>query len=340
MLNNLLLRTYKRLGSGYAQLYGKTLSLLKENYNVIEDDLLSGGIVDKQIWPSKELWISPIPDGEYLTFAKDKRDKDNLYLLTMWESTVLPRWQRSELAGFKKIFVPSEWNKRCFNEAGFNNVEVVNLFIDKEVFFARPKSEDLNNFIFCTGGTSIRTTGNTERKDINSVIHSFKEEFSNENSVKLYVKLSTDDYYKERKFIDDQIVFFPTFKEESDYASFIGKTDVFVSPSKAEGWGFMQIQSLSVGRKVISPFYSSLTEFLNNANSYRVNFEEKLASSGWGVSGGLWAYADPISLKKQMRKAFLDKKQLRENWLSCSKSVADKFSLLNYKKRLTAALGD
>ena len=35
MSKDLILRTYKALGSGYNQLYQKTLSVLKEKYNVI-----------------------------------------------------------------------------------------------------------------------------------------------------------------------------------------------------------------------------------------------------------------------------------------------------------------
>ncbi len=339
MSKDLILRTYKALGSGYNQLYQKTLSVLKEKYNVIENNLLDDkSKLDKRYFGAKELWISPVPDGEYLSFVKDKREKDNLYLLTMWESTVLPKWQRSELSGFKKILVPSEWNKACFNNAGFKNVEVCNLFVDENVFAPKPKVNDLNSFIFCTGGSSIITTGNTSRKNLYSIILAFKEEFCKEKSAKLYVKLSTEDFYKERKLIDDQIKFFPHFDTEKDYANFISETDVFVSPSKAEGWGFMQIQSLAVGRKLIAPFYSGMTEFMTKENSYFVDSEEELAFSGWGVAGGLWANINTLSLKKQMRRAFNEQKKDRVLWQKCSNSVSEKFSLKNYKDRLVSIL--
>ena len=338
MSKNLILRTYDQLSSGYNELYKKTKKCLSEHYNIIEDPLFKNfSHISKEFWDSPELWICTIPDGEYLSFKNDKRDKNNYSILTMWESTKLPSWQSKQLLGFKKVLVPSEWNKLCFSKIA-ENTEILNLFVDENIFFGRPKTQLLNKFIFSTGGLYLDTTGNDQRKDINSIIKAFKNEFYGNEEVELHIRLSEGDYYKQRRIVDDQIKFFPMLKEEKEYAEFIANTDVFISPAKSEGWGFMQIQSIAVGRPVISPFYSSLTEFLTKDNAYYVEYDEILASGNWGAAGGLWAQVRIDSFRKQIKNAYNEKSKIRDNWKICSNSVINKFSISKYKDRLINCL--
>ena len=335
----LILRTYDQLSSGYNELYKKTKICLSEDFFVIEDPLFkNNSSLSKEYWNAPELWICTIPDGEYLSFKNDKRDKKNYSILTMWESTKLPSWQIKQLEGFNKVIVPSKWNKECFISGGYRNVDIVNLFVDEKVYFGRPKTRKLDKFVFSTGGLHLLTTGNDKRKDISSIIGAFKKEFQNDKDVELHIRLSENDYYKQRRLIDDQIKFFKMLPKEEDYAEFIADTDAFISPAKSEGWGFMQIQSIAVGRPVISPNYSSLAEFLNKDNCFSVEYDEILASGNWGLAGGLWANVKLNSLRKQMRLAFDKKDELRANWQKCSNSVINGFSIKEYKSRLLNSL--
>lgn len=333
-MTNLVYRHFAFCKSGYSQLTKTTLSLLKSRYNCLELDIQDRASYkeynDKNII---ELFVTPVPESDYMTLINSQNVSNNRYILTMWESTNLLQNHINELRNFKKIFVPSVWNKEAFNKSGFENVEVLNLFVDDNFFYKRDK-KDLSKFIFGTGACDLTATGNESRKNIKQIIKVFNRTFGGREDIELHIKLSQNDYFQYKKILGPQLKFFSYFEDQNDYAGFLSNLDVFISPAKAEGWGFMQMESLAVGRPLICPAYSALTEYLTNENHYSVQFEEKVASASWGLSGGKWAYINEESLSEQMLKAYNEKDKIRNNWQLYSDSVLPKFNLKNYRDNL------
>lgn len=340
MIKPLISRTNSSCVSGYSQLTKKTVDILKRNYDLIELPILFNKEnsqefkkLNKKTWGAPEFFITPLPDDPYFSMLNGMSPKNNCFVLTMWESTRLTRWQREEVKCFKKIIVPSQWGKIAFDQAGFKNVEIINLFVDENVFYYKEK-QNYDKFIFLTGGSHLLETGNHQRKDIDQIVKLFKKAFKGVKDVELRIKLSENDYAKRKRYLDDQVKYFSFMKSESEYANFLSSGDAFISPSKSEGWGFMQIESLACGNILICPNYSSLSDYLTTENHLPVDYTEELAASNWGIAGGLWAEINEESLIEQMLYAYHNKDQIRNNSRKYYESVLPKFSIANYEKNL------
>ena len=332
--------------SGYAQLISKTTPILHKYYDCIELPLFNTSPnfvnyekLNKNNQSATELVIASLPGDPYNTILSSLSCRKNCLLLTMWESTRLTGWHSRELESFKRIAVPSQWNVNCFNDCGFSNVQKVNLFVDDTVFMPKPK-KDTSKFVFITGGSYLKDSGNDLRKNLPLITKLFSRAFPSNQETELWIKVSDKDAGAIGPFLDKRIKIFNHISDQKDYADFLCCGDVFISPAKAEGWGFMQIESLAVGRPIISPTYSGLTEFLNNDNHYPVLFSEKIASGNWGRSGGLWAEINEESMIVQMKKAYQEKRQIRSSWKRYSESVLPRFSLANYEKLLISFIED
>lgn len=339
MLKPLILRADTGSISGYKQLIEKTIKILSKHYDLIvlpvfyeKNDCQGYKKINKKNWNCPELYLSPMSNDEHLSFLGDFTVKDNCFLYTMWESSRLTRYQKKECSPFSKILVPSKWNKECFDKDNFN-VDVLPCFVDEEVYYEKTKKDD-SSFSFLAGGSHLISNGNSKRKDFSMLLRVFRKIFKDKKNVKLKIKLSDCDYLRRPLFLDDKIEFFNYFNSEIDYAAFLGTCDCFVSVSKSEGWGFMQIESLATGKPLIAPLYSGVAEFANLENTFPLRFEEDIAFAAWGSGGGMWANVEEESLEEQLLNVYDKRDEIRHNSYKYSESVISKFSLKQYENNL------
>lgn len=332
--------------SGYKKLIDKTVSILENNFNLILVSLdgvsfdfnHKYGKLNKDNYKSPELIISPLTLDRYSSLVNVLPDKDNISFLTMWESTILPRFCIEELNLLgKKIFVPSKWTEEIFNISGVRNVEHLSLFVDDFTFKYKEKT-NLEKFTFSAGACSATSTGNSKRKNFNIILNAFRKAFKGIKDVELKFKISNCDRPKLSNILDDRISFTYDHLSDNQIFDFLTESDVFVTSAKAEGWGFFQIESLAVGRPIITPNYGGVKDFCNTDNSFFVDFSEELACDGWGKNGGCWAEIKEESLIEQMRLCYENKNLIRNNWLKYSQSVVPKFSIKNYEQNLVQKL--
>ena len=339
MLKPLILRVDRGVISGYKQLIEKTITILEKHYDLIilpvfneKNDCEGYKKLNKNNWNSPELYLTPVSHDGCLSFLGDFTVKDNCFLYTMWESSRLTRHQKKECSPFAKILVPNQWNKECFEKDNFD-VDILPCFVDEEIYYKRRK-QNFDKFYFVAGGSHLIDSGNSKRKDFSMLLRVFRKIFKDKKNVHLRIKLSNCDYNKRTLFLDDKIQYFSYFNSEIDYANFLGDCDAFVSVSKAEGWGFMQIESLAVGKPLIAPLYSGITEFANLNNTFPLDFEEDIAFGAWGSGGGMWANIKEESLEEQLLNVYNKRDEIRHNDSIYSESVLPKFSLKEYEKKL------
>lgn len=339
MLKPLILRVDNNLVSGYNQLINKTIEILKKHYDLIilpvftEKNNCEGyKKLNKTNWGSPEFYITPISNDGYISFLGDFTVKNNCFLYTMWESSRLTRHQKIEIAPFAKIFVPSNWNKDCFEKNNFKT-EVVPCFVDENFFYKREK-KDLSKFVFVTGGSNLMNTGNDKRKDFSMLLKVFRKLFKNKKDVSLKIKLSDYDYDQRRLILGDTVEYYNFFESKLEYANFLGECDAFVSVSKAEGWGFMQIESLAVGKPLISQLYSGLTEYANEDNTFKLEYDEDIAFGSWGSGGGMWSNVKEESLEEQLLNVYNKRDEIRHKSSFYSESVISKYSIKKYEENL------
>lgn len=342
-MNPLICRIPSQPVSGYAKLINKTISILSKYYDLILIPLDNSsfnsnnykyGKLNKDNFRSQELIISPLILDRYFCLSNTLPDKDNIFMLSMWESSFAPKFPVEELnLLIKKTFVPSQWNLEVFQNSGVERVDYLPLFVDDSIFKYKPKS-NLEKFTFFAGACSSASTGNNKRKNFNIILRSFLKAFKGVKDVELKFKLSECEKSNHGLYLDERIIFNYSDLSDAQFADFMAESDVLVSASKAEGWGFFQIESLALGRPVITSNYGSIKDFCNQDNSFFVDYTEELASDCWGKNGGCWAEMEEKSLIEQMRFCYENKDAIRNNWQKYSDSVVPKFSLENYEKNL------
>lgn len=347
-MNYFILRSQKNLISGYNKLVSATHEILNRNFDLIClshegscDSLFSScAKLNKNNFFSKELFISPLPHSKDTAFTNYLPYKDNIYILTMWETDLLHRLSVNELndTGYK-ILVPSLWNYENFKKCNVRNIELLNLFVDDRYFYYKQK-KDLSKFTFIAGAHLNDYCSANDRKDIDLVVDSFLKLFKNNNDVELIIKASGANKHLFKKILSSNIKVVYNYLSENEFSDFLASGDVFVSSSKSEGWGFFQIESLAVGRPIITIDYGGIKEFCNRNNSFFIDYEEELATGYFGRGGGCWAKLNQESLMNQMLYCYKNKDMIRNNWPFYSKSVLPKFGLYNYENRLLKVLSN
>jgi glycosyltransferase involved in cell wall biosynthesis len=346
MKKNLIFKCRQNNISGYKQIIDKTYNILNKHYDLTcltlynekHPEYKSVFDLNKETIDNKEFLIAPLELNEEMSWNSLMPNKKNLSILTMWESTRVPAFCVNQLNNnFKNVFVPSSWNLHYFKNSNVNNVSLLNLFVDDEKFFYRPKP-DLNKFTFFAGANLHNFSLSHVRKNLQIIIDCFVKVFKNISDVELVIKCTSTGKNEIRYCLDERIKIIRNFLPVDDFVNLYVNSDVFVSVSKSEGWGFFQIESLAVGRPIISVDYSGTKDFCNSENSFFIDYKESLASGYWARENGLWAEFDINSLCEKMHWCYQNKDAIRDNWLKYSQSVLPKFSLKNYEASLINSL--
>jgi hypothetical protein len=89
------------------------------------------------------------------THARGWWEGQKLHILTMWEATVLPESFRESIHEFETVMVPSQQNVELFSKY-HDNVKLVTLGIDPEVWHPIKRPEPSVYFDFLIGGSGTR----------------------------------------------------------------------------------------------------------------------------------------------------------------------------------------
>lgn len=164
-----------------------------------------------------------------------------------------------------------------------------------------------------------------ERKDPRTLIRSFFNEFNAEEPVKLILKIQDANIAYINKVIEHcrpKGKTSPSIEVIADYLDYEGiknlytKADVFVSATRAEGWGLCFNEALLYGVPCIYPDSPYIVrKFFDTNNSIKVLCRDIPVSPFWlgsfffrnqTKSHIVWSQVDETQLKKAMRKVFND----------------------------------
>ena len=345
-MENIIFRSQKNLISGYKKIVDVTFDILNKHYSIIslcEDNEQNqihktNNLLNRNNFFSNELFISPLSSDKINSFSINLPQKENIILLTMWESDILPRFAVNELnENISQVLVPCAWNLETFKKCKVNNVKLFNLFVDDRYFYYKPKL-DLKKFTFVAGANLQNYSSSDSRKNIDFIISCFLKAFKQFNDVELVIKASGCNKSIFPNYMTDKIKFIFDSLTDLQMSDFLSSGDVFVSASKSEGWGFFQIESLAVGRPVVTVNYGGIKEFCSSENSFFIDYEEELACGFLGKGGGSWARLNETSLIENMLYCYYNKDKIRNSWKLYSDSVLPKFNLANYEKKLISVL--
>ncbi|MHA7057863.1 glycosyltransferase family 4 protein [Aquimarina sp. M1] len=208
------------------------------------------------------------------------RDKYTILFL-MWESEYLPEKLKKNVTLFNEIWTASSYCQKLFKKIFNGDIIVVPHPIEVNlksiqnqnptIFFNENKFSYL--FIF-SYHSSI------ERKNPFFLIEAFIKAFGNNQDVELVIKTNGAKHFKnaERKLYQARanqknitIIDFDLDRNEINHL--INNCDCYVSMHHSEGFGLTLAEAMCLSKATIATNYSGNTQFMNENNSFLVDYE-------------------------------------------------------------------
>lgn len=269
-----------------------------------------------------------------------------LYGYFLHEGTrLIPGWNQL-MNRVEKVFVCSEATRNLFkwNDV-IKPIEVIPYGTNPEVY--KPSSEPSGTFIFL----SVNSWGNDgNRKGTDLLVKAFDEEFKKED-VKLILKIGTfwegKIDYNQKVFeilghLNDKIVINDKYVPESELVGYYQKANCFVAPSRGEAFGLTIINAMACGLPVCvtKDVNSGHMDFCKGKDSvlWIDAPEVKQGDRRFYAEGNMLAEPDLDSLKKQMRFAFENYKDLREKAIANSTDIRENWNWELTAKKLLEAI--
>jgi glycosyltransferase involved in cell wall biosynthesis len=237
----------------------------------------------------------------------------------VFESNKLPNYLIEYYQKYAKLlWVPSQWGKEVLINNGIDEtmIEVVPEGVD-----ANQYQPYLRNSIDKTGEPfRFLSIGKfEERKGYRELLQAFRLAFDNSPEVELVIKA---DYFLDPENKKQQCIQLINELGLTNVKLIWGElttvqlfelynfADVYVTATRAEGWGLPIIEAAATGLPIIAPFYSGHTEFLKNIASsvLKIGYEldqidDPEFMKFWPSSNneyGRWATVDMSSLNNQL----------------------------------------
>uniref|UniRef100_A0A7S1X2G1 Glycosyl transferase family 1 domain-containing protein n=1 Tax=Tetraselmis chuii TaxID=63592 RepID=A0A7S1X2G1_9CHLO len=196
-----------------------------------------------------------------------------------------------------------------------------------------------------------------ERKAWSALLKAFIQEFSALDSVSLVLLTkpyhSSDDFATqmrswaanhsvidgERAVEDYPRVYVETAHIPQDElpAVYLG-ADVFVLPSRGEGWGRPHMEAMAMGRPVIATNWSGPTAFLSEHVGYPLPISGLVPVADGPFAGHMWAEPSVAHLRSIMRHVYTHPKEASHKGRAARKHIAAHYSLQRIAKLVVKEL--
>ena len=277
----------------------------RSDQNQLQEALNTSATDDVNIW----FWYDSNMrsfKGAHILWAIFESDKPSQFVINQYSQADL-------------IWAPSQWAKGVLIDNGIDakRIDVVPEGVDVHLYhpFLRKAHQYKNAPLrFLSIGKY------EERKSYRELLAGFKKAFGNSNEVELIIK---GDYFiqfdqKKQELIElvtasgltNVKLPFGNYEKEKLVALY-NLCDVFVFPSKAEGWGLPLLEAAATGMPLVSTFYSGHTEFLQAIPSSTLKIDFNLQAIKdpefiryWPAEDenyGLWAQPDVDSIAQQLK---------------------------------------
>lgn len=294
-----------------------------------KSDRLSKLIDKPYAYEKQRVLIIHSPPGNMEWKEEDRKKFDRIILNTVWETTKIPSKWLPTIQSFDAVCVPCSHNIAAMLNSGVTiPLYLVPHGADTDTFNPNNNKLILNQpikkFIF------VSVFDFKYRKNPETLLKAYWEEFSSKDNVLLLIKtygnsrkkiLFTINNLKKSWGIGNETA--PLFiitgiLGEDQLKGIYTLGNAFVLPTRGEGVGLPFIEALSSGIPVIATGWGGQMDFLNEDNSFFVDYKlSPIAIHNQSVNnieayypnlsdaeGQLWAETDLADLKKQMRIAY------------------------------------
>lgn len=264
---------------------------------------------------------------------------------TTWETDKLPDFWVPLCNKVNELWVPSQWNKEVFESSGVNKpIYVIPHGINAGEGKISPLSMGVDDdvFIFYSIFQWI------ERKAPLSLLKAYLTEFKPNEKVCLALKtyrLSTSpqeqniikqDISNVKKSLNlkkyPEVRFFGVLLSAEHMRGFHDRGDCFVLPSRGEGFSLGHAEAMSYGKPVIGTRYGGCLDFMNDKNSYLVDYQlSPVHNMIFPNYHGDMTWADPsiVHLRELMRHVFENREEAREKGEIARNHIEENFGWNN-----------
>ena len=249
----------------------------------------------------------------------------------VWETTRLPRAKLKILRTMDQVWTPSRWGREQLIANGLpaERIRVVPEGVDADRFAPQPaaRPEDDHTFrMLCVGKWE-------KRKGIDDLVSAFCRAFSSGEDVEL-VLACHNPYLKDfdaRQALDrlcgrdtPRIRLWAPGDDRA-LVQLYNRADVFVLPTRAEGWGLPIIEAMACGLPVIVTDYSAQRDYVTPDCGYPIPVKRMARVHDpvfyRGLGHGRWAQPDRKELQLLLRKAYEQRDELRRKGAAARQQV-------------------
>ncbi len=216
---------------------------------------------------------------------------------SMWESTLVPAEHVAEVNRSAALqYVPCRQNADAFRACGVRTpVKVLHLGVAPEDFpyLERPRREV---FTFGSFGDF------SPRKGIDVLVRAFEQEFAPGEPVRLLLKSAKAP--PACAIRDGRVTLISRRMERPELLEFLRGLDVFVLPSRGEGFGLCGLEAMATGLPLVATDWGGPADYLEPSDSFPLDY--RLADTGGVESNsvrylGRWAEPDYEHLRHLLR---------------------------------------
>lgn len=266
-----------------------------------------------------------------LHFAKERKRFDRIIVNTVWETTRIPRRWVGPLNKADAVLVPSRHNQRAMRNSGVTSpVYIVPHGVNTRFF--TPRRRRRRPFTF------VSVFRYQHRKNPETLLRAYWEEFSPADDVRLIIKTNGYARHENRKWIAHRIQAYKDrlqLRKRTAPVQLItghlsaravrdlyAKGHAFVLPTRGEGVGLPFLEAMASGIPSIATGWGGQMDFLRPRNSFLVRYRLQSPVTGmnsrssisrqfrslFSGKGQLWAEPDRVSLRREMRKAYANRR--------------------------------
>lgn len=201
------------------------------------------------------------------------------YGMLVYETTEVPKiWVENANRYLDILFLPNEFNRKIFIESGVNPdiIKIIPYGINPEIFNNKKINKKDSKFTF------LCVCMPQKRKGIDLLIKAFEKLFKNDKNTQLILKFpyksGKSDYDIKIECRSSNIIIIEKEFAEEEMVNLYKNADIFVLPSRAEGFGMIYLEALACGLPVIATGWGGHMDFLNNENAVLIDY--KLVPAG------------------------------------------------------------
>lgn len=248
--------------------------------------------------------VSPGKGDALLLAPPSTKVEGTTWFFTMHETTQMPKEALDNVRRAQAVIVPSRWCQQCFDAQGVDvPVSVVPLGVNLDLFRLPKRKPDICTF----GSAGNLLLSGPNRKNMGLLVTAFMEAFRTEKDVRLTLKIRPECPLPDLN--DSRITVVRQNFTELELADWYRSLTAYVSPSRCEAFGQMNLQAMACGVPVVCCDFAGVTDYHDDRHGYTVDYQMVRPFNDSYYRTGLWAEPDPDSLVEQLRRIYENRRE-------------------------------